>query len=145
MSEPMTFRPLRAPGFIWFLAFFFCVPRIFASGSDYILKPASFEHYVQYFNSMEDENITNLISNVDSWNWLKKEIPLLECPDTNVEEIYYFRWWSFRKHLERTPDGYVFSEFLTRQTPISSALGHQIAEGRWLHNQKYLDDYVHYW
>lgn len=110
-----------------------------------ILKPDSFAHYIAHFNSMEDENVTNFISNADSWNWLQKEIPFFECPDHEVEEMYYFRWWSFRKHLEQTTNGFVFSEFLTRQTPISSALGHQIAEGRWLHDQNYLNDYILYW
>jgi hypothetical protein len=94
---------------------------------------------------MEDENVTNFISNADSWNWLQKEIPFFECPDKEVEEMYYFRWWSFRKHLEQTTNGFVFTEFLTKPQPISSALGHQIAEGRWLHDQNYLDDYVRYW
>jgi hypothetical protein len=76
---------------------------------------------------------------------LQKEIPFFECPDHQVEETYYFRWWSFRKHLEQMPNGYVFSEFLTRHQPVSSALGHQIVEGRWLHDQNYIDDYVRYW
>jgi hypothetical protein len=110
-----------------------------------VLNPDAFAHYITCFNSMEDENVTNYISNADSWDWLQKEIPFFECPDREVEEMYYYRWWSFRKHLERTPDGFVVSEFLTRPMPISSALGHQIAEGRWLHNQNYLNDYVHYW
>ena len=94
---------------------------------------------------MEDENITNAVSNADSAAWLAREIPLFDCPDREVEEIYYFRWWSFRKHLEQMPQGYQMSEFLTRSAPGSSALGHQIAEGRWLHDQNYLDDYVHFW
>jgi hypothetical protein len=135
----------------WFESVFMCflllcfAPATFAAETNYVLKPDSFAHYVEYFNSMEDENVTNYISNADSWSWLQKEIPLFECPDQEVEQMYYFRWWSFRKHVEQTPDGFVFSEFLTRQTPISSALGHQIVEGRWLHDQNYLDDYVRYW
>ena len=116
-----------------------------ASESSSILPSDSFAHYIEHFNSMEDENVTNFISNSNSWAWLKKEIPLFECPDREVEEMYYFRWWSFRKHLERTPNGFVFTEFLTRSTPISSALGHHLMEGRWLHDQDYLDDYVRYW
>ncbi len=119
--------------------------EIFASPTNYILKPDSFSHYVQHFNAMEDENVTNYISNADSWSWLQKEIPFFECPDRSVEEMYYYRWWSFRKHLEQTPDGFVFSEFLTRPLPVSSAVGHQIVEGRWLHDQNYLDDYIRYW
>jgi hypothetical protein len=110
-----------------------------------VLNPGEFSNCVAHFNSMEDENVTNLISNAGSWNWLQKEIPFFECSDKEVEEIYYFRWWSFRKHLEQTTNGFVFTEFLTRQTPVSSAVGHQIAEGRWLHDQNYLDDYVRYW
>ncbi|HKW28083.1 MAG TPA: glycosyl hydrolase family 65 protein [Verrucomicrobiae bacterium] len=109
------------------------------------MKPAAFAHYVQSFNTMEDENVTNYISNAASGDWLQKEIPLFECPDREVEEMYYYRWWSFRKHIEKTPDGFVLTEFLTRPQPVSSALGHQLREGRWLHDQKYLDDYVRYW
>lgn len=132
------------------LAFYFACFAYFAvqksSAADFaVLNPSAFSHYIGRFNSMEDENVTNFISNADSWNWLQKEIPLFECPDHEVEELYYFRWWSFRKHLERTPDGFVFTEFLTRPAPISSALGHHLAEGRWLHDQNYLDDYVRYW
>ena len=83
-----------------------------------ILKPDSFSHYIERFNTMEDENVTNFVSNTDSWNWLSKEIPLFECPDQEVEEMYYFRWWSFRKHLEQTTNGFVFTEFLTRHAPV---------------------------
>jgi hypothetical protein len=110
-----------------------------------VLKPEAFAHEIDRFNTMEDENVTNYISNANAWSWLQKEIPFFECPDGEVEEMYYYRWWSFRKHLEETTNGFVFTEFLTRATPVSSALGHQIAEGRWLHDQNYLDDYVRYW
>jgi Mannosylglycerate hydrolase MGH1-like glycoside hydrolase domain/Glycosyl hydrolase family 65, C-terminal domain len=110
-----------------------------------VLNPSAFSTYISHFNSMEDENVTNYVSNAESWNWFQKEIPFFECPDHEIEEIYYFRWWSFRKHIEQTTNGFVFSEFLTRQTPVSSALGHQIVEGRWLHDQNYFDDYILSW
>jgi hypothetical protein len=116
-----------------------------ASESLSVLKPDSFAHYIEHFNSMEDENVTNFIPNSNSWSWVKKEIPFFECPDPEVEEMYYYRWWSFRKHIEQTPDGFVLTEFLTRPAPISSALGHHLMEGRWLHDQDCLDDYVRYW
>ena len=116
-----------------------------AAGTFQVLDMAVLASDTAHFNAMEGENVTNLISNAQSFDWLQKEIPLFECPDREVEEMYYFRWWSFRKHLEQTPGGFVFSEFLTRPLPVSSALGHQLAEGRWLHDQNYLDDYVRYW
>lgn len=110
-----------------------------------VLNANTFSKYIEHFNSMEDENVTNFISNEDSWKWLQKEIPFFECPDGEVEEMYYYRWWSFRKHIEQTTNGFVLSEFLTREMPVSSALAHQIAEGRWLRDQHYLDDYILYW
>ncbi len=116
-----------------------------AAGTFQVLDTAALASDTAHFNGMEAENVTNWISNAQSLDWLKKEIPLFECPDREVEEMYYFRWWSFRKHLEQTTNGFVFSEFLTRPLPVSSALGHQLAEGRWLHDQNYFDDYVRYW
>ena len=104
--------------FLCFLLFIFCFPKIVAAGENLVLKPDSLAHYIQHFNSMEDENVTNAISNAGSWNWLQKEIPLFQCPDQEVEDMYYFRWWSFRKHIVKTPNGFVFTEFLT---PVSWA------------------------
>jgi len=126
------------------------IPKIDAQ-SIRILDPAAFSHYVTRFNAMEDENVTNYVSNAASWDWLQKEIPFFECPDREVEEMYYYRWWSFRKHLVKTPGGFVITEFLTPvnhagvYNTISCAAGFHIAEGRWLHNQNYLDDYISFW
>jgi hypothetical protein len=139
---PSLSLPLCLLGFL--LLTFFGLTA-FGSENFTVLKPAAFSHYIEHFNAMEDENITNLVSNADSWDWLQKEIPCFECPDREVEAMYYFRWWSLRKHLEQTTNGFVFTEFLTRPAPVSSALGHQLLEGRWLHDQEYLDDYVRYW
>jgi len=116
-----------------------------------VLNPDAFKHHVQFFNKMEDENRTNFISNVQSWDWLRQNIPFFECPDREVEEIYYFRWWSFRKHLVSTPKGFVVTEFLPPMrhagefNTISCAVGHHLAEGRWIRDQRYLDNYVRFW
>ncbi len=116
-----------------------------------ILKPVDFAHHVEKFNAMEDENFTNTISNAKSWSWLQKEIPFFECPDREVEEMYYFRWWSFRKHLVQTANGWVITEFLMPVrhadvfNAISCAAGFHLAEGRWLHDQAYLNDYTKFW
>lgn len=127
------------------LCFLVFISSVHASERFTVLKPDSFAHHIEHFNAMDEENVTNLVSNADSWKWLQKEIPFFECPDREVEEMYYYRWWSFRKHLEKTPEGFVFTEFLTRPKPVSSALGHHLMEGRWLHDQNYLDEYVRYW
>lgn len=116
-----------------------------------ILKASSFKHYVDYFNKMEDENIKQAISNDSSWDWMQKNIPLFECPQQNFEEIFYYRWWTLRKHIKKTEKGFVFTEFLVQRSYadkynlIASGLGHHIYESRWLHDQKYLNDYIHVW
>jgi hypothetical protein len=137
---------------IFVLACFVCfVVQNSSAASLAVLKPADFAHHVEKFNAMEDENFTNAISNTDSWSWLQKEIPFFECPDKEVEEIYYFRWWSFRKHIVQTTNGLIITEFLTPVrhadvfNAISCATGFHLAEGRWLHDQNYLDDYVTFW
>ncbi len=27
---------------------------------------------------------------------MKRNIPLFTCPDREMEELYYYRWWAFR-------------------------------------------------
>lgn len=122
-----------------------------AAGKGTVLNAAKFKHYVDYFNTMEDENIAQAIPNDSAWAWMQSNIPLFECPQQNVEEIFYYRWWTLRKHLKKTPVGYAFTEFLIdrsyadKYNLIACALGHHINEGRWLHNQEYLDQYIHVW
>jgi len=111
-----------------------------------VLTTAGLAKHVAHFNTMEDEPIVNLVSNADSLQWLAANIPLFECPDAEVEEMYFYRWWAMRKQLRRAPDGsYVFTEFINRAEPVSSALGHHLMEGRWLHDQSYHDAYVRWW
>lgn len=100
---------------------------------------------------MEDENVTNFVSNAQSYDWLAANIPRFECPDREVEEIYHFRWWSFRKHLKQTTNGFVFTEFLApmrhagAHNTISCAAGFHLAEGRWLNDVRYVDEYTRFW
>lgn len=116
-----------------------------------LLKRDNYKCFVDYFNRMEDENIVLAIPNDSSWKWMKENIPFFDCPQDNFMEIYYYRWWSFRKHIEKTPSGYAITEFLVNRpyadkyNLISCALGHHIYEGRWLIDKKYIDQYVDVW
>ncbi|WP_372772570.1 glycosyl hydrolase family 65 protein [Mangrovibacterium sp.] len=116
-----------------------------------VLKADDFKHYVDYFNRMEDENLSFAIPNSQSWEWLKSNIPLFECPQDNFEEIYYYRWWTFRKHIKETPVGWGITEFLVdrpyadKYNLIACAIGHHVMEGRWLHNPEYIQQYIHVW
>jgi hypothetical protein len=121
------------------------------SGRTFVLDPAAFQHHVDFFNGMEPETIVNYVPNRQSWEWMKDNVPFFDCPDKSFEEIYYFRWWTFREHLKKTPDGFVFTEFLDKvghsgqYNTISCALGHHIYEGAWLRDKQYIDDYARFW
>ena len=116
-----------------------------------VLNVEDYKHYVDYFNRMEDENIAKAISNDSAWAWMKSNIPLFECPQDNFEEMYYFRWWSLRKHITNTPQGYAITEFLVQRSYadkynlIACALGHHIYEFRWVHDPKYIEQNVNIW
>jgi hypothetical protein len=132
-------------------AFVFLWLNSFSQLKPFVLKADNFKHYVDYFNKMEKPNIEQAIPNDSAWAWMKKNIPLFECPQQNFEEIFYFRWWTLRKHIKKTENGFVFTEFLIQRSYadkynlISSALGHHIYESRWLHDKKYMDDNLHVW
>jgi hypothetical protein len=116
-----------------------------------VLNARQFKKHVDKFNAADAETIVNFVPNALSWDWMKTNAPLFECPDRKFEEIYYFRWWTYRKHIRHTQDGYVVTEFLApvghagKYNTISCALGHHISEGRWLHNQQFMDDYIRFW
>lgn len=116
-----------------------------------ILKYDDFAHYAEYFNTMEDENILTTIPNAAASEWMRANIPLFDCPQENFREMYYYRWWTLRKHIKRTPAGYGMTEFLVdrsyadRYNLIACAIGHHIMESRWLRDTTYLHQILRTW
>lgn len=116
-----------------------------------VLKYDNYKHYADRFNTMEDENIETYIPNSKSSEWMSKNVPLFDCPDKDMEEIYYFRWWSLRKHIKRTPVGLGMTEFLVQRSYadkynlIACAVGHHIMETRWLRDTTYLHQILNTW
>ena len=109
------------------------------------------DEYVNMFNKNDDELYKQAFPNEKAAEFMKENIPLFECPDKELEKTYYFRWWTFRKHIKETPDGYVISEFLPqvgwsgKHNSINCAAQHHMREGRWLRNTKFIDDYARFW
>ncbi|MCC6444641.1 MAG: hypothetical protein IT210_14435 [Armatimonadetes bacterium] len=110
-----------------------------------------FRPYVEGFNRNDRETVVNAIDNASAWEWMKANIPFFECPEKEIEEIYYFRWWTYRKHIRQTPDGFVVTEFLPdvpwakKYNTIDCPAGHHFREGRWIREPRYLDDYSPFW
>jgi predicted GH43/DUF377 family glycosyl hydrolase len=116
-----------------------------------VLKPEAFKHYVDAFNRNDDEQMVSQVPNAASWEWMKANVPFFESSDKSIEETYYFRWWTYRKHIKPTPGGFVIDEFLPnvpwagKYNTISCAAAHHFYEGRWLRDRSYLADYARFW
>ncbi len=117
----------------------------------FVLTAPSFKHYIDTFNLNDQESVVNYIPNNAAWEWMEKNVPYFECPDKELEEIYYFRWWTYRKHIRQTPEGFVVTEFLPqvswsrKHNTINCAVGHHLYEGRWIHDSQYLNDYIKFY
>jgi len=108
--------------------------------------------YVDKFNKDDREIYVQDVDNAHAYEWMKENVPLLECSDKMLEEIYYFRWWVFRKHVKLTEDGYVITEFLPpvpwggKHNTIICAAGHMITEARWLKcGERLIEDFSLLW
>jgi hypothetical protein len=116
-----------------------------------ILNSGLLRDYLREFNSDDNELYNLSVSNDKAFDFLENNIPFFECPDKEIEKTYYFRWWTFRKHLKETIDGWVITEFLPevsyagKHNTICCPAGHHFREGRWLHSRKFLDDYSVFW
>lgn len=129
-----------------------CILTISYSQPGYsILKSAQYKHYIDSFNRYDNDLYPQFIPNNKSWDFLQQNIPLFDCPDKMMERTWYFRWWTYRKHIKQTADGFIITEFLPavpwagKHNSISCPAGHHFYEGRWLADHNYLRDYAKFW
>lgn len=121
------------------------------SAQQTILKAEQYKHYIDSFNANDKELYQQYISNAQSWKFLEENIPLFDCPDKMIEQTWYFRWWTYRKHINQTPSGFIITEFLPavpwagKYNSINCPAGHHLYEGRWLKDTHYLNDYAKFW
>ena len=108
------------------------------------------QRYLSSFAAADEELYTNTVDNAHAYEFLKGNVPLFECPDEVITRTYYFRWWTYRKHLRKTAAGWVVTEFLPpvgwagAENTISCAMGHHLREGRWLRSGEIMDDYTRF-
>lgn len=122
-------------------------------GADAIVDGAAKIHeYVTEFNSHDEELYVQEFPDSRAEYFLDKYIPVFDCPDKELEKTYYFRWWTFRKHIKFTNGtGYIITEFLPdvswagKFNSICCPASHHFSEGRWLRDTDYLNDYARFW
>jgi hypothetical protein len=118
-----------------------------------ILKPADYRHYVEMFQQQEQEatgKVYNGEGNSDPWVWMQQQIPWFDTSDKHFEEMYYFRWYAWKKHLVQTPHGYLITEWLPKPDlpdfgVLPDAAPFHIDEARWLHDPAVAEDDARYW
>ena len=115
-----------------------------------ILK--KFHSYIASFNANDEELIRQKVPNAQAADFLQTQIPMLDCPDPVLERTYYFRWWTFRKHIKETEIGHVITEFLPPvkwagpYNTINCPACFHIREGRWLKDDlQILASYIDFW
>lgn len=139
--------------------FLFLYGALFAEGTGAILKSDAQRRYVDAFNSQRpddtaadlpaDGSIT-VIGNDQAAAWMERNVPRFECSDKDIEETYHFRWWTYRKHVRKTPVGFVVTEFLPKvdwsgdYNTINCPVGHHLYEGRWIRDPKIINDYTRF-
>jgi len=63
----------------------------------------------------------------DAWVWMLQEIPWFEASDKQFEEMYYFRWYAWKKHLVQAPSGTIVTNGCQFAIPPKLSAG----AGRW--------------
>ena len=108
--------------------------------------------YVESFNAGDEELLIQKVSNAQAADFLQAQIPLLDCPDPVLEKTYYFRWWTYRKHIKETEIGHVITEFLPPvkwagpYNTINCPACFHIREGRWLKDDAgIIAQYIDFW
>lgn len=97
-------------------------------------------------------NAENFWLNKD-FDWYKNNIPIFDCPDKEINTTYYYRWELVTRHLVygNPNHGYAFTEFSNRPFwsgaygTIACPAGLQINDVRWLHDPRYVRDYLRFW
>lgn len=141
-------------------------PLASARGAQPLLNPADYRHYIQTFEA-DEQAATGKIYNGEpdtpnaapqpAWPWMLREIPWFDSSDKQFEEMYYFRWYAWKKHLVHTPNGYVITEWLPKpgypnpQKPDGSygalpdAAPFHLGEARWLQTRAIAEDDARFW
>lgn len=137
-------RPLATA----FIAAFFVAGPLVAETP--LLPPRQFRHYFTVFEQQERE-ATGTVG-ADSWPWMLANIPWFACSDPQFQEMYYFRWYAWQKHVVTTRRGFVITEWLPKPKmpdgfygALPDAAPFHLGEARWLRNPEIAEDDARFW
>lgn len=127
---------------------------VFAQGASQekvftLLKPADYHHYIEKFAASELAATKKAAP--DEWPWMKANIPFFSSSNKQFEEMYYFRWFAWEKHVVHTQDhGYLITEWLPKPDMpnygvLPDAAPFHLGEARWLRSPEIAEDYARFW
>lgn len=136
-----------------------CFVASLASAQRPTLQSGDYKHYVELFEQQEQaatgkiyngEPATAGMSPEAAWPWMQREIPLFESSDKEFEEMYYFRWYAWKKHLVHAPGGWIVTEWLPKPEmadfgALPDAAPFHLGEARWLHDRSVAEDDTRFW
>jgi len=128
----------------------FALPQAKAPEASFaVLHADDYRHYIAQFAA--DEREATGQQPTDEWPWIAANVPLFDSSNKQFEEMYYFRWYAFEKHIEQTADhGILITEWLHRPDlanngVLPDAAPFHLGEARWLRNRNVAEDYARFW
>ncbi|MGA8044611.1 MAG: hypothetical protein WCA37_17585, partial [Terracidiphilus sp.] len=126
-------------------------PQQLASSPFTVLRAEDFHPYIVQFAADERE-ATGKAPATDPWPWLQSNIPFFASSDKQFEEMYYFRWYAWQKHVVQTSRGTLITEWLPKPDApdgfygaLPDAAPFHLGEARWLRNPHIAEDYARFW
>ncbi|GME25418.1 uncharacterized protein K452DRAFT_262464 [Neofusicoccum parvum] len=86
----------------------------------------------------------------DDPQWYLDNIPFVDLPDKEAQDVYYYRTSVIKRHLKYVHEGHgwMFTEFIhpvswaSKFQTIPDSAGHHIVEARWLRDPAYVKDLI---
>ena len=123
--------------------------RAASANSTSLLRPENYHHYVIEFSRQEIEATGK--PGADPWPWMEANIPWFDSSAKDFEQMYYFRWYAWQKHVVSTPRGFVITEFLPKvgwggyYNTIVDAAPFHLYEARWLRDRRIAEEDARFW
>ncbi len=117
----------------------------------HLLRADDFHPYIAQFAADEREATGKAPAN-DPWPWLEANIPFFSSSDKQFEEMYYFRWYAWQKHVVQSSRGVLITEWLPKPDApdgfygaLPDAAPLHLGEARWLRDPHIASDYARFW
>jgi hypothetical protein len=157
----MSFLNRPSIRFLTFCFLGFSISAAGQEGAPQLLHPSDYRHYIQAFEA-DELSATGKIYNGEpaapgrspesAWSWMQREIPWFDSSDKAIEEMYYFRWYAWKKHLVHRLSGYIITEWLPKPEfkdgsygALPDAAPFHLGEARWLHTSSIAEEDARYW